>query len=149
MFDNFKLILKQSIRSLLANRLYTVIVVTMLALGISGTTVIFSAVNSILLRPLPYPNADRVVYVWNTNSSRGIDESPLSMDDLNDYRTQNKTFDGLAASYNTTLNVALADYPEQVTATLISANTLDVLGIKPVIGRNFLPEEEKYGNHRV
>lgn len=149
MFDNLKLHLKQAFRTLLANRLYTFFVVTMLALGISGTTVIFSAVNSILLRPLPYANADRVVYVWSTNPSRGINESPLSIDDLNDYRTQNKTFDGLAASYNSTLNLALADYPEQVTATLISANMLDVLGVKPVIGRNFLPEEEKYGNHRV
>lgn len=149
MFDNFKLSLKQALRALLANRLYTVIVVTMLALGISGTTVIFSAVNSILLRPLPYANADRVVYVWSTNLSRGLNELPLSVADLNDYRTQNKTFDGLAASFNSTLNLALADYPEQVTATQISANTLDALGIKPVVGRNFLPEEEVFGNHRV
>lgn len=149
MFDNFKLSLKHAVRTLLANRLYTLIVVTMLALGISGTTVIFSAVNSILLRPLPYANADRVVYVWSNNLSRGNNEMPLSVADLNDYRTQNKTFDGLAASFNSTLNLALADYPEQVTATLISANTIDVLGVKPVVGRNFLPEEEVFGNHRV
>ena len=149
MFDTFKLSLKHAVRTLLANRLYTLIVVTMLALGISGTTVIFSAVNSILLRPLPYANADRVVYVWSNNLSRGNNEMPLSVADLNDYRTQNKTFDGLAASFNSTLNLALADYPEQVTATLISANTIDVLGVKPVVGRNFLPEEEVFGNHRV
>lgn len=149
MFDNFKFSLKQALRSLLANRLYTIIVVTMLALGISGTTVIFSSVNSILLRPLPYANADRVVYVWSNNLSRGIDQSPLSIADLNDYRTQSQTLEALAASYNSTLNLALADYPEQVTATQISANTLDILGVKPVIGRNFLPEEEVFGNHRV
>lgn len=149
MFDTFKLSLKHAVRTLLANRLYTLIVVTMLALGISGTTVIFSAVNSILLRPLPYANADRLVYVWSNNLSRGNNEMPLSVADLNDYRTQNKTFDGLAASFNSTLNLALADYPEQVTATLISANTIDVLGVKPVVGRNFLPEEEVFGNHRV
>src|SRR5574338_27166 len=99
MFDYLKLSLKQALRSLLANRLYTVIVVTMLALGISGTTVIFSAVNSILLRPLPYANADRIVYVWNDNVSRDITESPLSIPDLIDYRAQNKTFDGLAATF--------------------------------------------------
>lgn len=149
MFDYLKLSLKQALRSLLANRLYTVIVVTMLALGISGTTVIFSAVNSILLRPLPYANADRIVYVWNDNVSRDITESPLSIPDLIDYRAQNKTFDGLAATFNSTLNLAFAENPEQVTATLISANTLDVLGVKPLIGRNFLPEEEVFGNNRV
>ena len=149
MFDNLKFSLKQALRSLRTNWLYTFIVVTMLALGISGTTVIFSAVNSVLLRPLPYANADRVVYVWSTNLSRGIPELPLSVADLNDYRTQNKTFDGLAASFNTTLNVALADNPEQVTATQISVNTIDVLGVKPVVGRNFIPEEEVFGNHRV
>ncbi len=149
MFDNLKLSFKQALRTLLHNRLYTFIVVTMLALGISGTTVIFSAVNSILLRPLPYANADRLVYVWEVNPSRDIDQSPLSLDDINDFRTQNQTFDGLAATYNNTLNLAFADYPEQVPATMISANTLDVLGVKPVVGRGFLPEEEKYGNHRV
>lgn len=149
MLDNFKLSLKQALRSLLANRLYTLIVVLMLALGISGTTVIFSAVNSILLRPLPYANADRVVYLWMTNPSRGIAQSPLSIADLNDYRAQNKTLDGLAASFNYTLNIPFAVDPEQVTATQISANTLDVLGVKPVVGRNFLPEEEVFGNHRV
>lgn len=149
MFDNLKLSFKQGLRSLLANRLYTVIVVTMLTLGISGTTVIFSAVNSILLRPLPYANADRVFYVWATELSRGITESPLSVSDLNDYRTQNKTLDGLAGSFNYSLNVAFAENPEQVTATHITANTLDVLGIKPIAGRGFLPEEEVFGNHHV
>ena len=149
MFDTLKYSVKHAFRTLLANRLYTFIVVTMLALGISGTTVIFSAVNSILLRPLPYANADRVVYLWGNNLSRGINESPLSLADLEDYRTQNQTFDGLAASYSSTLNVAFTDNPEQVTATQISVNTLDVLGIKPVVGRSFLPEEGVYGNHRV
>ena len=79
MFDTLKFSLKQALRSLRANWLYTLIVVMMLALGISGTTVIFSAVNSVLLRPLPYANADRVVYVWSTNLARGIPELPMSV----------------------------------------------------------------------
>ena len=149
MLDNFKLTLKQAFRSLFANGLYTLIVVAMLTLGISCTTAIFSTVNSILLRPLPYANADRVVYVWEAQHSRGIDEMPMSMSDFKDFRTHNKTFDGLAGSFDYTLNIAFEDYPEQVTATQISANTLDLLGTKPIIGRNFLPEEEVFGNHNV
>lgn len=149
MFDTLRLSLKHALRTLNSNRLYTLIVVSMLALGISGTTVIFSAVNSILLRPLPYANADRVVYVWGNNLSRGISESPLSIPDLTDHKAQNTTFDGLAASFSSSINIAFAEYPEQVTATQITANTLDVLGIKPVVGRNFIPEEEVFGNHRV
>jgi putative ABC transport system permease protein len=149
MLDNFKLSLKQAFRSLLANKLYTLIVVTMLTLGISGTTVIFSVVNSILLRPLPYANADRVVYVWVNEASRGIERSPLSIPELQDYRSQNRTFDGLAGMFDGTLNVTFADYPEQLTATRISANLLDVLGTKPFLGRNFLPEEEVLGHNRV
>lgn len=149
MFDTLRLSLKHALRTLYSNRLYTLIVVSMLALGISGTTVIFSAVNSILLRPLPYANADRVVYVWGNNLSRGISESPLSIPDLTDHKAQNTTFDGLAASFSSSINIAFAEYPEQVTATQITVNTLDVLGIKPVVGRNFIPEEEVFGNHRV
>src|SRR5437868_14011609 len=111
MLDNFKISLRQALRSLFANRWYTLIVVTMLALGISGTTVIFSAVNSILLRPLPYSKADRVVYLWVSEPARGIDESPLSIPELNDYRTQNTTLEGVAGMFDHTLNVAFADNP--------------------------------------
>lgn len=149
MLDNFKLSLKQAFRSLLANKLYTLIVITMLTLGITGTTVIFSAVNSILLRPLPYANANRVVYVWVNEASRGIEKSPLSIPELQDYRSQNTTFDGLAGMFDGTLNATFADYPEQLTATRISANLLDVLGTKPFLGRNFLPEEEVVGHNLV
>jgi len=149
MFDSLKQNLKQALRALRNNRLYTLIIVTMLTLGISGTTVIFSAVNSILLRPLPYANADRIVYVWLSEASRGIDKSPLSIPELQDYRTQSKTLDGVAAMFDTTLNVSFADYPEQISVSLITSNLLDVLGAKPLLGRNFLPEEEVVGNHRV
>lgn len=149
MFDSLKLSLKQALRSLLSNRFYTLIIVTMLTLGISGTTVIFSAVNSILLRPLPYANADRIVYVWLSEASRGIDKSPLSIPELQDYRSQNKTLDGVAAMFDSTLNVSFTDYPEQITTSLISSNLLDVLGAKPLLGRNFMPEEEVLGHHRV
>ena len=72
MLDNLKLSLKQAIRSLLANRLYTLIVITMLTLGISCTTVIFSAVNSILLGHLPFAKANRVVFLWMTEPSNAV-----------------------------------------------------------------------------
>ncbi len=149
MLNNLKLSLKQAIRSLLANRLYTLIVVTMLTLGISCTTVIFSAVNSILLGPLPFAKADRVVFLWLTEPANGQDEIPLSIPDLQDFRNQSTTFENVAGMYDHTLNVAFADQPEQLTATSISSNVLDVLGTKPFLGRNFLPEEEIRGRHFV
>jgi putative ABC transport system permease protein len=149
MFDNFKLNLKQALRSLIANRWYTLIVVTMLTLGISCTTVIFSAVNSILLRPLPYAKADRVVFLWMRQPANGIDKSPLSMPDLQDFRSQTTTLEGVAGMFDHSLNVAFADHPEQLTATQITSNLLDLLGTKPFLGRNFLPEEEVRGRNRV
>lgn len=149
MLDNLKLSLKQAFRSLLANRLYTVIVITMLTLGISGTTAIFSAVNSILLRPLPFSNGDRIVFLWLSKPARGIEESPLSIPDMVDFRDQSTTLEGVAGMFDHTLNVAFADQPEQLTATQISSNLLDLLGTKPFLGRSFLPEEEVRGRHLV
>lgn len=149
MLDNLKLSLKQAIRSLLANRLYTLIVITMLTLGISCTTVIFSAVNSILLSPLPFANADRVVFLWLTEPAQGLDEKPLSIPDMQDFRSQSTTLENVSGMFDHSLNVAFADQPEQLTATQISSNLLDLLGTKPFLGRTFLPEEEVRGRHLV
>lgn len=149
MLDNFKLSLKQAVRSLLANRLYTLIVVTMLTLGISCTTVIFSAVNSILLGPVPFSNADRVVFLWLTEPAKGLDEVTLSIPDMVDFRSQSTTLDSVAGMFDHSLNVAFGDQPEQLSATQISSNLLDLLGTKPFLGRTFLPEEEVRGRHNV
>jgi putative ABC transport system permease protein len=149
MLDSFHLSLKQALRSLLANRLYALMVITMLTLGISGTTAIFSAFNSILLRPLPYGNADRLVYVWLNETTRGIEKSGMSIPELQDYREQNKTLDGMAAFCGAVGNVSFDTNPEQIDGTRITSNLLDLLGSKPLLGRNFLAEEEVLGRNRV
>jgi putative ABC transport system permease protein len=149
MLDALRLDLRLAVRSIKNNWLYTLIVISTLALGISGTTAIFSVVDGILLRPLPYRNADRIVYVWLTEASRNIAKSPFSVPELRDYREQNKVFEGMAAYYDTSINVSFADQPEQVAGARVTSNLFELLGEQPLLGRNFRPEEEQFGNHRV
>jgi putative ABC transport system permease protein len=149
MFDTWKQDVRLAFRSLRHNWFYTFVVVATLALGVSGTTTIFSVVDGVLLRPLPYANADRVVYVWRTEPARSVDKSGFSIPDLQDYREQNHAFVGMAACFDTSANVSFAEQPEQIATSRITANLIDLLGERPFLGRNFRPEEEKLGQHRV
>jgi putative ABC transport system permease protein len=131
------------------NPFYTAVAVFTLALAIGSNTVIFSAVNAILLRPLPYQDAERIVYLWLSDVSRGIDKMQLSIPELRDFREAGRAFDGVAAYYGGTFNLAVGGQPEQVDGIRVTANLIPLLGGKPLHGRNFLPEEEQPGRHRV
>jgi predicted permease len=147
--DALKMEIRHTFRMFRQNVFYSTMVVLILALGLGATNIIFSAVNAILLRPLPFANADRVLYVWLTEPSKDISKSPLSTPELRDYREQSRGFDQLATYFdNVNFNVMVGSRPEQYTGARISSNLLDVLGVKPFVGRSFLPEEEQVGHHR-
>jgi len=129
-------------RTLRRNRLYAAVSIFTLALGIGASTVIFSAVNAILLRPLPYRQHGQMVYVCLRDVAHGNDRMPLSVPELHDFRQQSQTLDGVAAYYEGNFNITTHGQPEQIAGTRVTVNLIPLLGMKPVLGRNFLPEEE-------
>jgi putative ABC transport system permease protein len=123
---------------------FTAIAVLTLALGIGANTAIFSLVNSVLLRPLPYPDANRIVYFEGKNPSQGITDSNISVLDFQDWTTQSDAFSHTAFFW--TGGAALAEQgrePERVPRAGVTIRFFDLLGVQPMLGRNFLAEEDR------
>jgi putative ABC transport system permease protein len=142
--------LRFAFRQLLKNPGFTAVAVLTLALGIGATTAMFSFVNAILLRPLPYKDPDQLVMVFENWDAKGWSKVKIGAPVLEEWRRQTTVFEGLGAvrSYgNFTLTGNGA--PETLKGSSFSANLFSLLGMKPQLGRGFLPEEEIFGNHRV
>ena len=140
--------LRFAVRSLLKSPGVFAIAALSLALGIAANVTIFAAVDAFLLRPLPYPEPERIVQLWATNTERGWDRSSISLPDFVDWREQSRTMD-VAAYSNVSFNLSGGDEPERVTGLRVSANMFGVLGVRPTLGRGFVPEEEQVGRDRV
>lgn len=120
-----------------------------LGLGIGASCAIFSVVNTVLLRPLPYPDADRLFQVWEANLPQGIDKFGTSPANFLDWREQNRVFEALAAyRYNAFTLIGGGD-PERLEGALVSADFFAVAGLQPRIGRTFTAEEDTPGTDRV
>jgi putative ABC transport system permease protein len=117
----------------------------MLALGIGANTAIFSVVNAVLLRPLPYGNSEQLLAISQTDRTSGTTGVPVSFTKFTEISEQNKSLANAAAFYPYTPSLVSEHEPELVNAVRISADLFRVLGITPPLGRNFLPEEEKPG----
>jgi putative ABC transport system permease protein len=125
---------------------FTLIAVTALAIGIGANTAIFSVVNTLLLRPLPYPSADRLAVVWEHNLPRDRKENVVAPANFIHWREMNHTFRDLAAasmSYNITL--AGVGEPEDVVAQSVTAAIFPLLGVQPALGRAFVEDENRPG----
>jgi putative ABC transport system permease protein len=136
-------------RSLRKHRAFTLMAVSTLALGIGANTTVFSALNAVVMEPLPYHDPDRLVRLWESNPGQGRVESPVSVPNFQDWRKQQTVFEQLAASELTTFNLTGNGEPQRVPALRITANLIPVLGVAPMMGRGFLPEEETSGRSRV
>jgi putative ABC transport system permease protein len=142
--------LRCGVRMLLKKPGFTLIAVITLALGIGANTAIFSMVDAVLLRPLPYPEAERLVFLWSTMRSQGIEFGGSALPDYRDWRDQNRTLDGLAAfSYDDVNLSATGGEPERVQGATITHNLFQVLKVSPALGRLFTQEEDQFGRHRV
>ena len=141
--------LRYALRQLRKSPGFTVIAIATLALGIGANVAIFSVVNAVLLRPLPYKDPDRLVYVWSAEKARGVDQSTVSIPDLQDWQRQNRVFDGIAAVSEARFNFSGGELPMQLNGLFATANLFDVLAVNPELGRTFAPEEEQWGRHRV
>ena len=135
-------------RTLLRNPGFCAVAILALALGIGPNTAIFTMVNAVLLKPLPVPEPDRVVMIWGTLLKSGFGQLPVSAADYLEWKQQARSFDQMSAAFAIPeygLNVSGAGDPERVPAALASKEFLPALGIKPIVGRNFLPEEDRPG----
>jgi len=134
---------RYALRSLLRRPAFTIIAVLTLAVGIGANTAMFSAVNALLLKPLPWPGLDRVVAIWDNSPSRGYVHNEVTAANYLDWQAQSQSFEQLALYGWWSANLSGTDTPERVQGFFVTANYLDALGVKPIIGRNFLPEENQ------
>lgn len=142
--------LRFALRMLLRNPGFTAVAVLTLALGIGANAAIFNVVNAVLLRPLPYPDPDRLVLVWEStiNDRTNIVSAP----NFFDWRRQNRVFENMALfdSAGRGYNLSEGNEPERISGIRVSAGFFDVLGVKPFLGRTFVPDEEILGkDHEV
>jgi putative ABC transport system permease protein len=142
--------IRYGVRGLLKRPGFTAIALVALALGIGANTAIFSLVNAVVIRPLPFPDPDRLVWVFG-NIRNGGSRASVSPPDFLDYRSQNKTFEQFAASGTQPLAVNLtgSGEPERIFASAVTGNYFDTFGITPAIGRAFTLDNEKPGSDQV
>ena len=149
MFDVLTKDIRYAVRGLFKRPGFTAIVVITLALGIGTNTAIFSVVNAVLLRPLPYPNSDQLVMIWG-EQTRGVHKLSASPQEFLDYRDRNHSFSAIATYtfMGRDLTGGAGD-PERVETAKVTAQFFSVLGTQPLRGRSFLSEEDQPGRDRV
>ncbi|MGB2591203.1 MAG: ABC transporter permease [Candidatus Acidiferrum sp.] len=141
--------LRYALRMLRKNLMLTVVIVASLAIGIGANSAIFSVVDALLLRPLPYPHADRLAAVWLHSPAIGIFRDWPSPGEYIDLQNENHSFDQMALAQSRTFILRGRQQPEQLNGALVQSSLLEMLGAKPLLGRLLLPEEDKPGKARV
>ena len=132
--------LRHALRWVLRTPGFSALAVAVLALGIGAATLMFSLVDLVLLRDLPFSDPDRLVWMYNLRIER--DRAPLSIADLEDYRQQESTLAGLSPFTNWTANLTGAGTPERLEGTRVAGNFFDLLGVRPLLGRTLRPDDE-------
>jgi len=141
--------IRYAFRNLVKRPGFTFIALITLALGIGVNSAIFSSVYALLINPLPFPNQDRVVAIWDKVPARGIEHNEVTFANYLDLRAQAQSFDQLALERWWSTNLTGGDSPERVQGFLVTANFLDVLGVRPIMGRNFAADENQPGKDAV
>ncbi len=139
--------LRFALRMLRKSPGFTTVAILTLALGIGANTAIFSVVNAVLLRPLPYPEANRLVFLGEW--SEQVPEMSISMANFNDWRTQNKIFESMVAYQNDNVVLTGKGDPERLRLRRITAGFFPTLRVKPILGRELTPDDDKVGAARV
>ena len=142
--------IRYGVRSLLKRPGFTVVALITLALGIGANTAIFSLINAVLIRPLPFRDPDRLVWTWG-NVRNGSNRASVSPLDFLDYRQRNQTFEEFAAMISVPLSANLTGggEPERLSAAGVTGNYFQALGVQPALGRTFVPENETSGRDQV
>jgi predicted permease len=141
--------LRHSLRLLAKNPIFALVGIVTLALGIGATTAVFTLVNALLIKPLPYQDPSRLVLLFEHFHEQHLDAIPVSPPEFLEYKSQLKTFDKLAAFDTATFNLSEGDLPERVFGAKVSADLFPLLGVEPIRGRTFRPEECAQGRDDV
>src|SRR5882724_11998713 len=121
---------------------FAVVAILTLALGIGANSAIFSVVNAVLLRPLPYKNADQLVMLWSRFYRQGAEKVSVSAPEFTDFKQRSKNFDHIAAYFSQGFNLTGVDEPERLQGTFVSTDMFATLGVSPIQGRDFLSDED-------
>jgi putative ABC transport system permease protein len=143
--------LKFGIRLLRKSPGFACVAIFVMALGIGANTAIFSVVHAVLLEPLPFPDADRLVQVWHVppqTSFPGMTRFAVSAANFLDWQKQNNVFDQMALYGAAGYDITGAGKPESIVAGTVSSNFFSVLGVQPLHGRVFLPQEDRPGSNQ-
>ena len=141
--------LRYAVRLQRKNPGFTIVAVIALALGIGANTAIFSVVNTVLLRPLPYKDPERLVMVWEDATRHGYPRDTPAAANFVDWRDQNQVFDAMSAIADTSFNLTGSGEPERLEGRRVSASLFPLLGVEPQLGRVFTAAEDQPGAQRV
>ena len=144
--------IRYGFRTLLRNPGFASVALLTVALGIGANTAMFSVLHAVLLQPLPYPDSDRLVVIWETVPARNQSEALLSYPTFRDWQTSATSFEAMAAFFenpNQDVNLTGGTEPERINVARVTSGYFDVLGVQPALGRAFTAEEDQVGNHRV
>src|SRR6516165_4437438 len=139
--------LRYSLRMLTKNPGFTAVAVLTLALGIGANTAIFSVVSAVLLKPLPFHDPGRLMVLTEANERQP--HVSVSYPNYFDWRQQNHVFEAMASFQPADFNLAGVNEPENIGGSAVSSNNFRTLGVKPLLGRDFLPDEDKKGTQPV
>jgi putative ABC transport system permease protein len=148
MFETVMQDVRYGARMLAKHKAFTAVAVITLALGIGANTAIFSVVNELLLRPLPYPTADRLVMLWEV-SPQGRHQNTTSRQNYRAWKAQNSSFEEIAGFSDQRLNLTGAGEPEELSVQLARPELFKVLGVQPLLGRTFSPDDDAPGKDDV
>ncbi|MGA9773856.1 MAG: ABC transporter permease [Blastocatellia bacterium] len=141
--------LRYAIRMLFKNPGFSAIAIFALALGIGANTAIFSVVNAVLFRPLPYPEPESIVMTYGLNPAIDDGRVPLCVADFLDWRSQNRVFEHVAAFSDNRFTYTGGESPEQFHGAWVTADFFEVMRVQPELGRTFLPDEDQPGHSPV
>jgi putative ABC transport system permease protein len=141
--------LRYSLRLLMKRPGFTLVAVITLALGIGANSAIFSVVNAVLLRPLPYPNAEQLIMIWGKLPAHGLEQLNASPPEFVDYRDRNQAFAAVAAYASLGRNLTGAGEPERINVTFVTAGFFAALATPPWRGRVFFDAEDQPGHDQV
>jgi predicted permease len=141
--------LRYALRTLAKNPAFTTIAIVAIALGIGANTVIFSAVDAVLLRPLPFKNPGQLVMLWENATHLGFPKDTPSPANFLDWQKQARSFTGMAALVERSFNLTGVGEPERLDGRRVSANLFELLGVPALLGRTFVPDDDKPGSHVV
>src|SRR3954465_7843084 len=137
--------MRYALRTLAKSPGYAAVTILTLALGIGANTAIFSVVNGVLLKPLPYPRSDRLLFITSTFPGLGFDRFWVSVPEWSEFKERNRSFQDVGAYREGAVNLGTPERPRRVNSVIVTPELLDVLGVPPLRGRLFTAADAVVG----